>query len=147
MLDMTPTPDPVAAAFADMPASEAAKLMEAHALIHAEAARLGIGPLEDTLKWGQPSVVPPKTSGTTIRLGLLGGKAAVFVHCQTSIIETARETFGGVAEFSGNRALVLGATPAPPPMSFARRSPTTSVKPSRRCGRVRRCRRHVWARQ
>ncbi|WP_299190721.1 DUF1801 domain-containing protein [uncultured Litoreibacter sp.] len=109
MLDMTLTTLP--AVFDDMPEAEAATLLEARDLIYAEAARLGVGPLEETLKWGQPSVVPPKKSGTTIRLGLLGGKAALFVHCQTTIIDQARELFGGVAEFSGNRALVLGGDP------------------------------------
>lgn len=108
MLDMTTPPTTFPAIFADMPEAEAAGLLKVRDMIYAEALRLGVEPIEETLKWGQPAYVPPKKSGTTIRLGLLGGKAALFVHCQTNIIEQARELFGGVAEFSGNRALLLG---------------------------------------
>lgn len=109
MLDMTQMPAPVAAAFAKL--GNPAPLLDARDLIFAEAARLAISPIEETLKWGQPSYLPPRKCGTTLRFGLLSGRPAIFVHCQTSIIEQARELFGGIADFKDNRALVLGGDP------------------------------------
>ncbi len=108
MLDTMEIPPHVSAAFAAMPPRIRARLDQTRAEIFAEAERLGVRPIEETLKWGQPAYVPPRKSGTTIRLGQLAGEAALFVHCQTSIIEDARELFGGIADFKDNRALVLG---------------------------------------
>ena len=69
----------------------------------------GIGPLTETLKWGEPAYLTeaPKT-GTTLRLGQIGGRAAVMVPCSTTIIEDARAVFGEQPEFSGKRGLILG---------------------------------------
>jgi hypothetical protein len=69
----------------------------------------GIGPLTETLKWGEPAYLTeaPKT-GTTLRLGQIGGRAALMVPCSTTIIEDARAVFGEQPEFSGKRGLILG---------------------------------------
>jgi len=66
------------------------------------------GPLEETLKWGQPSYLTSRTkSGTTIRID--GDKTddktfALFVSCNTSLVEGWRERFDGFA-FGGNRSV------------------------------------------
>ena len=69
-----------------------------------------IGPITETLKWGQPSYLThrPK-SGTTIRLGWseTGDTVSLFVHCQTSLVDTWRAHYGDTFTFIGNREIAL----------------------------------------
>ncbi len=69
-------------------------------------------PLLETLKWGQPSYLPQRPRvGSTIRLGATkdGSHAALFFHCQTSIISDFRAGPGADADlgYDGNRAILL----------------------------------------
>ncbi len=71
------------------------------------------GEVIESLKWGQPSyaTVNPK-SGTPIRLGTpksSPGCYALFVPCQTTLIETIREIYRDDFQYDGNRALILRA--------------------------------------
>lgn len=68
----------------------------------------GVGRIEETLKWGQPSYLTPETgSGTTVRIDAYrGGGVAMFVNCQTSLVETYRELYPQL-EYEGVRAVVL----------------------------------------
>lgn len=68
-----------------------------------------IGPLEECLKWGQPSYLTSQSkSGTAIRLACTkSGKAALFVHCQTSLISEFKAIFNDQFEYEGNRALII----------------------------------------
>lgn len=72
----------------------------------------GVGALEETLKWGQPSYLTPETkSGSTIRIDQVKaepGQYAVYFHCQTNLVETFRELYPQL-RYEGNRAIVLGA--------------------------------------
>lgn len=70
-----------------------------------------VGPLIETLKWGQPSYLPekPKT-GSTVRIDALAkepGEYAMFFHCQTSLVDGFRELYPDEFMFQGNRALVF----------------------------------------
>jgi hypothetical protein len=80
-------------------------------ILRTAAVTEGVGPLEETLKWGQPSFVTAETkSGTTIRIDRLkGGKGryALFVHCQTDLIETFRELYPETFRYEGKRAIVF----------------------------------------
>ncbi len=114
---MTPPPVPadVAAVFATHPRATRAQLMQVRALIYEVAADTDTGPLTETLKWGAPSYLTKATkSGTTIRLGQrrTDGRAAMFVHCQTALIDEFRDRFADQFEFDGNRALILPDDPA-----------------------------------
>ncbi|MDZ4368053.1 MAG: DUF1801 domain-containing protein [Afipia sp.] len=82
------------------------------------AANPDIGPLTETLKWGEPAWLPkrPRT-GTTVRAGALKGSSthyALYVHCQTSLIETFRRHYPEQFSYEGNRALVFAAGSEPP---------------------------------
>lgn len=79
------------------------------AIIRAAQTTPGVGQLTETLKWGEPAylTVAPK-SGTILRLGQIGGRAAIMVPCSTTIIEDARGLFGDVPDLSGTRGLILG---------------------------------------
>ena len=54
----------------------------------------GVGALEETLKWGQPSYLTTESkSGSTIRIDQVkaeAGRYAVYFHCQTDLVETFR---------------------------------------------------------
>ncbi len=66
------------------------------------------GPLEETLKWGQPSYLTTRSkSGTTIRID--GDKTdeaafALFVNCQTSLVEDWKDRFEHYT-YGGNRSV------------------------------------------
>lgn len=73
------------------------------------AATEGVGRVEETLKWGQPSYLTPETgSGSTIRIDAVKGSTdryALYFHCQTDLGETFRRLYPRTFIFEGNRAL------------------------------------------
>ena len=77
----------------------------------------GVGRLEESLKWGQPSYLTPETkSGSTIRIDQVksgAGQYAVYFHCQTNLVETFRELYPNLV-YGGNRCILLDATEALP---------------------------------
>ena len=107
--------DPAVAAVFDGYRPEVkARLLRLRDLIFKTAVETeGVGALEETLKWGQPSYLTPETkSGSTVRIGKLksdDGGIAMFFHCQTSLVETFREIYRDELAFEGNRAIVLPA--------------------------------------
>lgn len=88
------------------------KLLALRALIFETAATTeGVGELQETLKWGQPSYLTPETkSGSTIRIDAIKddpAHVAIYFHCQTNLVPTFRDMYGDKLTFEGNRALVL----------------------------------------
>jgi hypothetical protein len=73
----------------------------------------GVGAIEETLKWGQPSYLTPETkSGSTIRIDAIkanAGQYAVYFHCQTNLVETFRELYPSEFSYGGNRCIILNA--------------------------------------
>lgn len=107
---MSAPPADVAAAFAAFAAPERAALMRLRELIFEVAAQTdGIGPLQETLKWGQPAYLTPTTkSGTTIRLGSANpGEVALYTHCQSSVISDFAAHAGDGHRIEGNRGVHL----------------------------------------
>jgi hypothetical protein len=103
----------VDALFGAYPPSVKAKLLSLRRLIFDTAkATQGVGALEETLKWGQPSyLTPEKKSGSTIRIDQVkpeAGQVAVYFHCQTNLVETFRELYPELS-FGGNRSILLNA--------------------------------------
>jgi hypothetical protein len=70
-----------------------------------------IGPLTETLKWGEPSYLTAKTrAGTTLRLAVKkakGDRLGVFFHCQTRLAGRIEELYPEVFEFDGKRGLLF----------------------------------------
>ena len=88
------------------------KLLSLRALTFKTAAQTpGVGELQETLKWGQPSYLTPETkSGTTVRIDAVKDDPdhiAVYFHCQTNLVSTFRDMYGDKLTFEGNRALLL----------------------------------------
>ena len=73
-----------------------------------------IGPLTETLKWGEPAYLTEATgSGSTIRLGCTKTEpvyCAIFLNCRTHLIDTYRSLYPQDLKFEGNRAIVLDPT-------------------------------------
>jgi hypothetical protein len=114
------SPDPaVGAVFGAYPKPLKAKLLALRRLIF-ETARTtkGVGRLQETLKWGQPSYLTPETkSGSTIRIDQLKpatNRYAVYFHCQTDLVETFRELYPTEFSYGGNRSILLSAENAIP---------------------------------
>ena len=103
----------VDAVFEAYPKPVKAKLLALRRLIFDTAKMTkGVGALQETLKWGQPSYLTPETkSGSTVRIDRAKPSAdqvAVYFHCQTNLVETFRELYPEL-NFSGNRAILLDA--------------------------------------
>jgi hypothetical protein len=94
-------------------------LLDVRRLILQTAAETeGVGPVTETLKWGEPAYLTMASgSGSTIRLGRVPSSArdcAVLFNCRTTLIETFRGQFADVFGFEKNRALLLStASPLP----------------------------------
>ena len=73
----------------------------------------GVGALQETLKWGQPSYLTTETkSGSTIRIDRVKSAAnqyAVYFHCQTDLVQTFRQMYPTELSFGGNRSILLDA--------------------------------------
>ena len=108
----------VAAVFAGYPKGIQARLLALRKLILETAAKTpGVGTLDETLKWGQPSYRTAETgSGSTIRIDRVkpgAGEAreryALYVHCQTTLVATFRQLYRDELSFGGNRSILLDA--------------------------------------
>jgi hypothetical protein len=109
----------VDAVFSAYPKPVKAKLLALRRLIFDTARTTsGVGALEETLKWGQPSYLTPETkSGSTIRIDRLKSSAnqyAVYFHCQTDLVETFRNLYPTELRYEGNRSIILNAEDAIP---------------------------------
>jgi Domain of unknown function (DU1801) len=104
----------VDAVFSGYPKPLKAKLLALRDLI-LDTARTtkGVGALQETLKWGQPSYLTAETkSGSTIRIDRVKSSAdqyAVYFHCQTDLIATFRELYPAEFGYGGNRSIILNA--------------------------------------
>jgi Domain of unknown function (DU1801) len=101
----------VAVAFERYPEPIRSRLLALRQLIfETAAATAGVGPLQETLKWGQPAYLTPETrAGSTIRIDRVAGSddVALYCHCQTDLISVFRELYPQRFRYQGNRALVL----------------------------------------
>lgn len=102
----------VAAVFATYPDGVKTKLMFLRQLIFDVAAQTqGVGQLEETLKWGQPSYLTTQSkSGSLIRLDRIKSEAAAYAmyfHCQTTLVDTFKEMYRDKFTFGGNRSIVF----------------------------------------
>ncbi|MEM7489361.1 MAG: DUF1801 domain-containing protein [Pseudomonadota bacterium] len=132
---MTPPPE-VAAAFEAFPVAVRPRLLDLRTRIFEIAAALPtVGPLEESLKWGQPAYRPvrPRT-GTTIRLGVpRSGGYAIYTHCGSSVMADLRAVAGADLRFDGRRGLLFAAGETPPeaPVAMLIRAALTYHRPGR----------------
>ena len=103
-------PPAVWAAFDAFPAPARYRLLELRQIVFRVAKEKGVGPLTETLKWGEPAYLTEATrAGTTIRLGWhrnTPDHVAIYVNCRTNLVDRFRATFFDAVECAGNRALL-----------------------------------------
>ena len=107
-------PAEVTAVFSTFPTIVRTRLLEVRELIFETAAAIeSVGPLTETLKWGEPAYLTQATgSGSTIRLGWLRSSeraCAVLFNCRTTLIDDFRSQFPDVFAYEKNRAILLDA--------------------------------------
>lgn len=107
---MTPIENPeVAAVFERYPAPMRDNLLFLRQLVYDTAAETpDAGPVEESLKWGEPSYVTKR--GSAVRMAWKPDapqQYAMYFHCRTTLVETFRELYGESFTFEGNRAIVF----------------------------------------
>lgn len=105
-------PEPTRSAWEDLPEQLAERLVQLRQLILETASdNPAIGPLEETTKWGEPAFLTSATgSGTTVRINRhkkSPDKYALYVHCQTDLVERYRQIYDDELTFDSNRAVVF----------------------------------------
>lgn len=69
-----------------------------------------VGPIEESLKWGEPSYIAK--GGSTVRIDWKPKhphQYFIYFHCQTVLVETFKEMYGDVFLYEGKRAIILDA--------------------------------------
>lgn len=101
----------VAAVFKDYPPGLRERLMALRELVFDTAAGTsGVGRLDETLKWGQPSYLTAESgSGSTVRLDRLKTRDgyAVYFHCQSGLVDRFRAIYPDTFAYEGKRAIVF----------------------------------------
>ncbi len=65
-----------------------------------------IGPLTETLKWGQPAYLTEASkSGSTVRLGEKDGHGVIYLNCKTTLVSTIRDIYPDIFAYEGSRAV------------------------------------------
>ncbi|MCA9925034.1 MAG: DUF1801 domain-containing protein [Anaerolineales bacterium] len=100
----------VAAIFNSYPSEIKSKFMLLRQLIFDTAASIeGVGEIEETLKWGEPSYLTPKSkSGSTIRIAWKESQKdqySIFFKCTANLVPAFRERFPHKFKFGGNRSI------------------------------------------
>jgi len=68
----------------------------------------GVGGVEETIKWGQPSYIVK--GGSTVRMDwskLNPMQYAMYFHCKTKLVDTFKELYRDKLKFEGNRAIIF----------------------------------------
>jgi len=101
----------VAAVFKAYPPALRSRLMALRELVFDIAdSTEGVGPLTETLKWGQPSYLTQETgSGSTVRIDKLkkADGYAIYFHCQSGLVEKFREIYPDTFRYEGKRAILF----------------------------------------
>ncbi len=102
----------VARVFKAYPPGVRTRLMALRELVFRTAAATpGVGPLTETLKWGQPSYLTEASgSGSTVRIDRLknGDGYALYFHCQSGLVPAFREIYPDTFRYDGKRAILFG---------------------------------------
>ncbi len=85
-------------------------------VLAAAASSATIGPLAESLKWGEPSYTPARKGvGSSVRIApRKDGKLAMNFICHTGLVDRFREIYPDRLAFEGNRTIIIDpAAPLP----------------------------------
>ena len=94
--------------FQTYPPAARKKLMALRTLILSVAEEASLGPVEESLKWNEPSY--SVKGGSPVRFDWKEKSPeqfAMYFVCTTKLVETFRELYGDVLSFEGKRAIVF----------------------------------------
>jgi hypothetical protein len=102
----------VAEVFDSYPEEIKVKLMYLRQLLLDTAASIDeVGEIEETIRWGEPSYLTPKTkSGSTIRMAWIKSQPnqyAIYFICTTNLVEEFRERYPTEFKYGGNRCIIF----------------------------------------
>lgn len=105
-------PEETARAIASYPEAAKVRFTSLRDLIFQTAAdHADIGPLTESLKWGEPSYAPKRArTGTAVRIAWkekAPETISLFVNCQTSLVSDWRDLYQNELDLIGNRELRL----------------------------------------
>ncbi len=108
----------VARVLKSYPPSVRKKLEAVRQIIQASAAAdESVGPLTETLKWGEPAYLTEESgSGSTIRMGWKSAQPdtfAIYLNCRTTLVDDYRTLFPEL-KYDGNRAILFDVSEALP---------------------------------
>jgi len=108
----------VEAVYAAWPDAVRERVLDLRRLVFELADELECGPIEESLRWGEPAYLTSVSrSGTTVRFDSkdpASGTYALYVHCQTDLVSRWRERHGDVLTCEGSRAVVFHVDQQPP---------------------------------
>ena len=100
----------VAVVFDEYPEEVRESLLQLRQLILDTAkATEGVGELEETLRWGEPTYLTTKSkSGSMVRINSKTPEQyALYVHCQTDLIAQFKDLYPTQFEYDGKRSIVF----------------------------------------
>lgn len=101
----------VAEVFSNYPQQARRMALALRQMIYEVAENKGVGPITETLKWGEPAYLTQQSNvGSTVRIGWRSAnpnECALFFICHTTLVSDFRFLFEGVLRFEGNRAILL----------------------------------------
>ena len=100
----------VAAVYNSYPQKIKSKLLILRQLVYDTAASIeGIGEIEETLKWGEPSYLTPiSKTGSTIRIAWKESQKeqySIFFKCTANLVPAFKEKFPQKFKFGGDRSI------------------------------------------
>ncbi len=100
----------VSAVFDSYPQNVKTKLLFLRQLIFDTAASIeGIGEIEETLKWGEPSYLTPKSkSGSTIRVAWKESQKdqySIFFKCTANLVPAFKDRYPKKFKYGGDRSI------------------------------------------
>ncbi|MCX7559465.1 hypothetical protein OS190_07765 [Sulfitobacter sp. F26204] len=110
-MDTTHAPASLLSTFRQWSAPAQNAAWACRAIFQTIAQENNLGPLAESLKWGQPAWRPQKPrTGSTLRLHWIPAdpdQLALFVDCKTDLAERMRELYPDLPANDGRRRLVL----------------------------------------
>ena len=102
----------VEAVFANYPCDVRTRLLQLRRLILDTAdATAGVGKLEETLRWSEPSYLTTASrSGSMVRIHwkpVDGAHCRMYFHCATNLVGTFRALYPTELGYEGNRAILV----------------------------------------
>lgn len=93
------------------------RLYELRAIIFEVAAEKNLGPVAETLKWGEPSYATKQGSPVRIDWKAKTPKqVSIYFNCNSLLLETFKEIYGSELQTVGKREIILAiANPIPYP--------------------------------